>query len=382
MRRRQRGQTLVLFALMVSLVLIPAIGLAIDASYAYAQRRQAQNASDLASLAGARQIALALSGMTLHECDVRTAIDRVLAQNGAALISPSSYGTAAGPQYVSGSGTVAGPVHYDAACTSAIPTASGAMGVEVGASRVWRPFFLGIIGISNWTASAQSTSRTGYLAGPPSGGQVFPVGLACANFVGSLPCNSQPGTAGTLTICPPTMTASQCGPVQLTDETNNMPGGKGWLEFGAGQKCNGSGLGQDPNFKCSPSQGELQSEIGHPGGVSDLTPGDSHGCCTAVGLAGSADKIGSLTGLKGKSLTCDWYIAQSPPRVVLVPIWDSYTGQGQSSGSYHIVGFAGFEVTSCANGFAGVWRTAIFGGPTSQTPTPGVMDIYAVQLVK
>jgi len=67
---------------------------------------------------------------------------------------------------------------------------------------------------------------------------------------------------------------------------------------------------------------------------------------------------------------------------VVVPIYDSFEGQGQSSGSYHIVGFAGFEVTSCTNGFSGVWRTAVFGGPTSQTPTPGALKIMSVQLVK
>jgi len=383
--RDQRGQVIVLLAGgMVALITI--VGLAIDGGYAYAQRRAAQNATDLASLAGANQIALALGGPTvLHDCDVRKAIDRTLATNGAEPISQLAYGTAAGPQYISGTGSITRPIGYDAACSVLIPTATS-VGVQVGATRHWRTFFVGLIGLSQWTASAVSDARTGYLDSPPDGA-LFPVALACANFVrvpenGSLPCESPAGTLGLLDLCPAGRTAVECGPIQLTDETNNMPGGKGWLEFGGGQNCSGSGLGQDPGYKCSPSQSELQFEIGHAGGADDPTPGESNGCCTAVGQPGSDDTIGSLPGLKGKSPACDWFIGQTPPRVVVVPIYDSFEGQGQSSGSYHIVGFAGFEVTSCTNGFSGVWRTAVFGGPTSQTPTPGALKIMSVQLVK
>jgi hypothetical protein len=383
--RDQRGQVIVLLAWgMVALITI--VGLAIDGSYAYVQRRSAQNATDLASLAGANQIALALGGPTvLHDCDVRKSIDRVLAANGGQPIPRATYGTAAGPHYISGAASIVQPISYDDACSAPIPTAT-AVGVQVGATRQWHTFFLGLIGQSEWTASAVSNARTGYLASPPEG-SLFPVALACANFVrspdnGALPCESPPGTAGLLDMCPAGQTAIECGPVQLTDETNNMPGGKGWLGFGAGQHCSGSGLGQDPTYKCGPSQPELQIEIGHGGGADDPTPGESHGCCSAVGQQGSADTIGSLSGLKGKSLTCDWFIGQTPPRVVVVPIYDSFGGQGQSSGFYHIVGFAGFEVTSCNNGFSGVWRTAVFGGPTLQTPTPGALKLMSVQLVK
>jgi hypothetical protein len=383
--RDQRGQVIVLLAWgMVALITI--VGLAIDGGYAYVQRRTAQNATDLASLAGANQIALALGGPTaLHDCDVRKAIDRTLAVNGGRPISGVTYGTEAGPQYVSGSGSIVQPIGYDAACSAPIPTAA-AVGVQVGATRRWHTFFLGLIGQSEWTASAVSNARTGYLSSPPDG-SLFPVALACANFTNDhstppLDCESAPGAPGTLKLCLDEQTAVECGPVELTDQTNNMPGGKGWLGFGAGQNCSGSGLGQDPTYKCRPSQPELQTEIGHEGGADDPTPGDSHGCCTAVGEHGSADTIGSLPGLKGKSLSCDWFIGQTPPRVVVVPIYDSFAGQGHSSGSYHIVGFAGFEVTSCNNGFSGVWRTAVYGGPTSQTPTPGALKIMSVQLVK
>jgi Flp pilus assembly protein TadG len=54
-RRASRGQTLVFFAL-ASLVLLGALGLAIDAGFDFAQRRAMQNAADAAALAGAKVI--------------------------------------------------------------------------------------------------------------------------------------------------------------------------------------------------------------------------------------------------------------------------------------------------------------------------------------
>jgi Flp pilus assembly protein TadG len=52
-RKASRGQTLVFFAL-ASLVLLGALGLAIDAGFDFAQRRGMQNAADAAALAGAK----------------------------------------------------------------------------------------------------------------------------------------------------------------------------------------------------------------------------------------------------------------------------------------------------------------------------------------
>jgi len=55
--RVHRGQTLVLFAL-AQLVLLSALGLAIDGGFLYVQRRAMQNAADAAAMAGAQAISL------------------------------------------------------------------------------------------------------------------------------------------------------------------------------------------------------------------------------------------------------------------------------------------------------------------------------------
>ena len=54
--QRERGQMIVLFALMSTVILL-SVGLVIDGGNALAQRRTAQNASDFAALAGARIVA-------------------------------------------------------------------------------------------------------------------------------------------------------------------------------------------------------------------------------------------------------------------------------------------------------------------------------------
>ena len=69
-----------------------------------------------------------------------------------------------------------------------------------------------------------------------------------------------------------------------------------------------------------------------------------------------------------------------------VPVWDTAGGNG-SNGWYHIIGFAGFQITGCSGGkdIEGVWRKAFFVGPTTSTnPTPGLPGVapLGVQLVQ
>jgi hypothetical protein len=226
----------------------------------------------------------------------------------------------------------------------------------VSSSTTWNPYFLGIIGVSNWTASTAATARGGYAAGGPAGG-VFPVGIAEAFFNGRTPC------AGVISASP----ADPCYPAHLTPGSLNVPGGFGWLKFG----CPGYGLGQGSAGGCDNNKPFLQSEID--------PPTNSHGCCTQTGLPGSPDKIGSLPGNKA-SADCSYWINNKI--VVTIPVWDSASGTGQNA-SYHIIGFTGFQITSCNGGkdIEGVWRVPFFLGPT--TSTPGFAGAaLAVQLLK
>ena len=348
--RRQEGQVIILFALVLT-VLILGLGLVIDGGNALAQRRVAQNAGDFAALAGARVVAEWMNGNTADGSDanVQAAIANSIAVSGG---TPVTFGSPSGPQYVTGSGTLNGFVG-----SGTIP--AGTVGVTVDASRSWRPFFVGMIGITRWTASASATALGGYAAGGPSGA-VFPAGIAEAFFVGRQPC------AGAISTDP----ASPCYPQQLTPGSLNVPGGFGWLKFG----CTGDGLGQTSPANtggCQTSATFLQTELG--------PPANSFGCCTAVKLPGSADQIGSLPGNKA-SADCSTYINNGT--VVTVAVWDTAGGSG-SNAWYHIVGFTGFQITACDGGkdIVGVWRQPFWTGPT--TTSPGFAGApLAVQLVR
>jgi hypothetical protein len=344
--RDERGQIVVLFALAL-VAMVAMVGLIIDGGYGLAQRRAAQNDADFAALSGARIVAEWIAGDTTNGTDlnVRLAISDSVSVNGG---SPVAFGSPNGPQYVNSAGAVIGWVGG-----GTIPAET--VGVRLTSSRTWHTFFIPVVGIDNWTASASATARGGYAAGAP-GGSVFPAGIAEAFFNGRAPCS------GDLSNEP----GNPCKEAHLTPGNLNVPGGFGWLKFG----CAGYGLGQNGNG-CDNSKPFLQEQIG--------PPGNSFGCCTQVGLPGSQDLIGSLPGNKA-SADCSFYINSGA--LVTVPVWDYAGGSGQNAW-YHIVGFTGFQITNCSGGvnLEGVYRQPFFVGPT--TTTPGFAgQALAVELIR
>ena len=336
------------------------VGLVIDGGYAFSQRRGAQNAADFAALAGARIIAENIGQDTVNGTDanVKAAIVASISSNGAA---PITFGAAGAPQYVDSNGAIVPSATSAASFVGNGTIPAGAAGVIVHANRAWKPFFLGIIGVSNWSASANATAKGGYSTGGPSG-PIFPAAIS-QSFFQSFPfCN------GPVSVNP----TDACYPHQLTPGNLNVPGGFGWLKFG----CSGYGLGQDPPANaggCANSKPFLQGEIG--------PPGQSYGCCTKVGMAGSLDRIGSLPGNKA-SADCSYYINNQI--TVTVPVFDTAGGTG-SNAWYHVIGYAGFQITACNGGkdIAGVWRKAFFTGPTSTTPPAGFQQApLGIQLVQ
>jgi hypothetical protein len=342
-----------LFALVLTVIVL-VVGLVIDGGNALVQRRGSQNAADFAALAGARIVAEWVGGDAVNGTDanVVAAMTNAIADNDA---TPLVFGPPTGPRYVDGAGSLLGYVG-----TGAIPASTA--GVKVWTDRSWRPYFLGIIGVSSWTASAEATATGGFSLAPPTPGTLFPVGISTSFF------QTYPFCSGPVSTNP----SDPCYPQHLTPGNLNVPGGFGWLKFG----CDGYGLGQDPPANiggCAESKPFLQGEIG--------PPSKSYGCCTVVGLPGSLDRIGSLPGNK-VSADCSYYIDNEI--TVTVPIWDTAGGTG-SNGWYHIVGYAGFQITGCSGGkdIEGVWRKAFFTGPTTTTPGPaGVPQNLGVQLVR
>jgi Putative Flp pilus-assembly TadE/G-like len=315
--RSERGQTLTLFALMLVAMLL-AVGLVVDVGWALSQQRTAQNAADFAAVAGTRILGEFYTNQPVdagNDTNVSDAVNSVLAANNAQLISAT---------YVDGTGLALTGVGG-----GSIPT--GAAGVVVNAMTSWKPFFLGIMGVTQWSAQTTASAATQAAA---TGG-VLPVGLEGSTF-GSLPyCDPTSPSFGSC------LTVNSLEPGSLV-----IPGGFGWLSFGAQGFCAGYGLGMDPNAGCTTSQGALQAEVG--------PPASSHGCCTDLTLTpDEGRRIGSLTGNKPVDLT--YYIQNKIP--VWVPIWD-YAGSNGRSGYYHIVGFAAVVFTG-QDTLHGKWLTGV-----------------------
>lgn len=350
---RSRGQIIVLFAGALTLI-IAAVGLVVDAGNALAQRRMSQNASDFAAMSGARIVAEFVGGDTINGTDanVQQAITIALARNA---VGSVAFGAPSGPRYINDAGNLLAFVGG-----GSIP--GNAAGVTLSSSKSFQTYFLGLFGMGTWTASSEATAKGGFAAGGPPPGTLFPAGISLQFF------QTYPFCAGPVSSDP----SNSCYPQRLTPGNLNVPGGFGWLKFG----CDGYGLGQDPPANeggCREDTPFLQGQIG--------PPGKTYGCCTAVGLAGSLDRIGSLPG-NVVSADCSYYIDNEI--VVTVPIWDNAGGTG-SNAYYEIIGFAGFQLTGCSGGknIEGVWRKVFFTGPVTTTPgAPGVPQMLAVQLVR
>ena len=307
---RQRGQALALFAISLTAIVLAA-AVVVDGGYAFAQRRQSQNAADFAAMAGARIIGSSLTNRPASvgtAANVHDAITSTLAGNDSELVSA---------RYVDHTGADLG----DVVSANSIP--SNAFGVVVEARAAWQPFLLGAIGVTEWIAGATATAMT---TGESEGGAILPIGIDDDTYNALADCD-----ADVLGTCFQSLT-----PGDLIG-----PGSFGWMKFGLdgnGGKCDWSwSLGMDADGGCQNNQPFLQSQI--------WPEPDAHGCCGPVGAPGpngevNENKIGALTGNEWGDLS--HYIDHQVP--VWVPIYSSLDGNG-SNAYYNIVGYGAIVFT-------------------------------------
>jgi len=151
----RRGQTLVIFALGL-LAFLGMVGLVIDGGNAFAQQRKTQNGADAAAEAGTTELARRALGVppagndATWDARVNQAIADSATYNGLTI-----FGT---PQYTDFDGVALGPVG-----TGSIP--ANTSGVAVNGDRNFRTYVAGVLGMTNFTASASATARTGFVKG-------------------------------------------------------------------------------------------------------------------------------------------------------------------------------------------------------------------------
>ncbi len=167
--------------------LIGGVSLVIEGGNAYAHQRVAQNAADATANAGATVLAQRLGGAVKTDADVLAATDAVASAN--ALTSYTAYYTDVKGKLLTPAGTTTtslaaaeqvGPADGD----STIPP--NTQGVQVGGSQQFDTTFARVIGIDQFTASADAISITGTLTGGAFLPVVFPVNIVDCEKNGDL----------------------------------------------------------------------------------------------------------------------------------------------------------------------------------------------------
>ncbi len=164
---RPRGQVIVIAALaMISL--IGGVALVLEAGNAYAHQRQVQNGADAVANAGATVLAEYIGGTSKTDSDVVGAMTTVSGAN--FLGSYVGYYTDVNGQLLNNGGTPSGGLGSAARVgDGAIPP--NAQGVQAAGSQNFNTTFARVLGMNQFTASAEATS----VAGALSGGQFLPV---------------------------------------------------------------------------------------------------------------------------------------------------------------------------------------------------------------
>lgn len=222
-RRSERGQTLVLMALAI-VALLAATALVIDGGNAFAQQRRTQNGLDAMAEAGATQLARKLSGVAITDQMVVDAIEATQTAN--------EITTLASAEYTDGDGaplgaTVGGGV---------IP--ANAQGTRVEGSRVFDTYLAGVVGMTQWTASAQATAITGYAESTGFGGVIpltIPILLTQCESGGGSSRLYFPDDGITSPSNPQFGTPWPVGPNNMVaiPLCSNGPGNVGWIDWEA-----------------------------------------------------------------------------------------------------------------------------------------------------
>lgn len=317
-RPAERGQVLIIVAGGL-IVLILAVGLVIDTGIGFMNRRGNQNTADLAAMAGTKVIAdHYVTNTSLGGPDIYTAINASAATNGCSTGGGCNW-TA---QYVKPNGPGA---ELDlGAVTAADPMPYGAQGVRVLIQRNPETFFMRVIGINSVHVEARATAMTATVPNLPAG-QVLPIGT-------NPPSDYEPGQTYELTA------------------GKDAPGNFGWLSWDGSNSA-----GTLADSICTPDNPALDFPVWIPG-----DPGSTNSSSVRSCLDGWIDSGAT----------------------VLIPMWDSSTGNGNNT-QFHVIGLAAFiltahsqpAVSSIQGQFVGYYGlpsiSAGYGGPPDATDGNG-----------
>lgn len=354
------GQLLAVFALSL-VVIILVVGLVIDGGNAWSQRRGTQNLADFAALAGTKVVSANFAAPgTQTNATVKSAVEAALSANG---LASTVLGIDYAASYVNGSGVLVGGYGP----SGGIP--ANVFGVQVSPSKSFRSYFLGVVGLTSFKASATATARTGFYEGTYGGpgGDLVPIAVNLATITGTTEC--PPGAAvGSAT--------PGCTPLALTQGDTVAPGQFQWMSW--------DGTGNTP-YLCSILGPPASSPVYTVPANGYINISGNSGVSNSSCVRGQASPLEGIDGWVSLQTTILVPIISPGPGPCPAgcfsngtPYPPSVVGNGANA-TYNVIGFAGFELTGCTNpcvkNLQGVFRQAFFLGPTGGTSgtnsTPG-----------
>lgn len=300
-RRGERGQVVVIAALAM-VAIVGGVSLVLEGGNAYAHQRAAQNAIDSVANAGATVLAQRLGGANRTDAQVLAAMDAMATAN--RLDGQAAFYTNVKGELLNSLGAVTGSrVNAARVGGGVIPPAT--QGVMTGGSRAFDTTFARVLGIQQFTASADATAVAGALTGGIFMPVVFPVTMKDCDGTGSL--------------------VEVDAPWRMANPGDPHPAGQEYIV----PLCKTGGgsfmiLDLDPNKDC-------YQEVSNPTSVQfadfpvDVRVDTGNDCAKKVEQAVNDQN------LQGK--------------VVLIPICDGECSTQQGSGgTYHIIRIAAFFV--------------------------------------
>jgi Flp pilus assembly protein TadG len=321
-RRGTEGQVLVLVA-GGFIAFIAIVGLVIDGGIAFLNRRDGQNASDLASIAGAQKV-------TEHYLDGGRTTDNVYDAIAASIASNGCASVGGTPCTFTATYVAAGPTRTTTVSdgsTAAVP--SGTIGVAVDVTRLPKTFFSGMLGFASWKVDTEAIAISTRPSSIPTG-VMLPI-AACGWEDPSTPNDCVQASS---TPAPGNAISFTAG--QIYDLTDGMdaPGGFGWLSW------NGSNSASEMADRiCNPNNPafSLDDPYDSPG-----TPGGVMGTNPATGETWFPIDPGKSNASAVRACLDGWIDSGA---TVLIPIYDIVTGNGNNAW-YHITGVAAFVLTA------------------------------------
>lgn len=385
-RRKARGQSLILVALMM-FVLIGIVGLAVDGGSSYERRRTAQNAADGAAMAGARVMlhhyesmilanASDINGSQGVEDAITTAITDYLRDNGAL--------TGAGDieaYFVNESRQVVSVASGDNGCgynavpvdpcqigeNNAVPWDTGAKGVLVKGRAETDAFFMSLFGFNTVSAAASATAYMG--VGIVTNLPMLPIGFYSASGLDGVNVGDiytlidkdlkiSPGNFGWLAFNGDgsANTAEawiQCGYNALNKTQADW--NKWCQDQGVTSENGKNGMGPTRYWTSDPSSTTPDEPTGSPNSNAffdfSMVPGTIPHSYTGDQLADASLRGGMwLPGSTGATLSVcseleDRVADPTRPKIFAIPVIDYTVGTGSGS-QFHLRDIGLFELTT------------------------------------